>query len=417
MSAQQARVAGRRADRAGPGVDDAPGAAGTGRPVAGRRPGDRRMRTGDRRRRGARAGRRRGAGHRAGRRGDRRDRGHLPTRPAPPACRRPGRRCGPAAAAVDPAGGRHRAGLPTGDRRPAGTGGAARAGGADAAFDPGNIASDEVFYNTTAMTLQQITAFIDEQNAGCDGPWCLRNLTLDTTPQPADAYCQAYTGGPAQSAAKMLYDFSRACGINPQVMLVTLQKESQGLTRTDADRILLRGGVGVALPGHRPRRLRELRPAVRRVLPPGLRHGPPMGEVPGRDPERPVQLPTRPDLRHRRGTSPNPAAAPARCRIRNLATASLYVYTPYQPNAASLAAYPGEGDACSSYGNRNFFRMFQNYFGSTGGGTADGAPTAVGGGGSAGDGRRGPGRSPPGRPSPSRRPRTRCGTARTTPAP
>ena len=31
----------------------------------------------------------------------------------------------------------------------------------------------------------------------------------------------------------MLYDFSRACGINPQVMLVTLQKESQGLTRTD----------------------------------------------------------------------------------------------------------------------------------------------------------------------------------------
>src|SRR5664279_1618105 len=35
--------AGRRADRAEPGVDDAPGTAGTGRPLAGRRPGDGRM--------------------------------------------------------------------------------------------------------------------------------------------------------------------------------------------------------------------------------------------------------------------------------------------------------------------------------------------------------------------------------------
>jgi cell wall-associated NlpC family hydrolase len=59
--------------------------------------------------------------------------------------------------------------------------------------------------------------------------------------------------------------------------------------------------------------------------------------------------------------------------VQNRATATLYTYTPYQPNAASLAAYPGEGDACSSYGNRNFFRMFTEYFGGTGGGK----PTAV----------------------------------------
>jgi len=76
------------------------------------------------------------------------------------------------------------------------TGGAAPgAGGADAAFDPGTIASDEVFYDTTAMTAAQITAFIDEQNAGCHGPWCLKNLTVDTTSEPADAYCHAYPAG------------------------------------------------------------------------------------------------------------------------------------------------------------------------------------------------------------------------------
>ena len=48
----------------------------------------------------------------------------------------------------------------------------------------------------------------------------------------------------------------------------------------------------------------------------------------------------------------------------------LYDYTPYQPNSASLAAYPGVGDACSSYGNRNFFFLFQKWFGETGGGAA-----------------------------------------------
>ena len=31
--------------------------------------------------------------------------------------------------------------------------------------------------------------------------------------------------------------------------------------------------------------------------------------------------------------------------IQNTATASLYIYTPYQPNAAALAAYPGAGDS------------------------------------------------------------------------
>ena len=62
--------------------------------------------------------------------------------------------------------------------------------------------------------------------------------------------------------------------------------------------------------------------------------------------------------------------------MQNTATASLYTYTPYQPNPASLASYPGQGDACSSYGNRNFHRMFTDYFGSTGGGTPTTGTTA-----------------------------------------
>ena len=51
--------------------------------------------------------------------------------------------------------------------------------------------------------------------------------------------------------------------------------------------------------------------------------------------------------------------------MQNKATTALYVYTPYQPNAAALANMYGTGDGCSAYGNRNFWSTFNNWFGST----------------------------------------------------
>jgi hypothetical protein len=49
--------------------------------------------------------------------------------------------------------------------------------------------------------------------------------------------------------------------------------------------------------------------------------------------------------------------------IENQATANLYIYTPYTPNSAALAA--GYGSApCGAYGNRNFFLYFSDWFGS-----------------------------------------------------
>ena len=50
--------------------------------------------------------------------------------------------------------------------------------------------------------------------------------------------------------------------------------------------------------------------------------------------------------------------------IENRATASLYSYTPYRPNDAALAAgYGLSGNYCSSYGNRNFYLYFTDWFG------------------------------------------------------
>ncbi|HZM67431.1 MAG TPA: hypothetical protein VFC16_14160 [Nakamurella sp.] len=80
-----------------------------------------------------------------------------------------------------------------------------------------NIISDQVFYNTSSMTLEQIRDFITTHGEGCTVP-----------AESADQYCQAIPG-----AATVIAAVSAACGINPQVMLITLQKESQLLDRTD----------------------------------------------------------------------------------------------------------------------------------------------------------------------------------------
>ena len=61
--------------------------------------------------------------------------------------------------------------------------------------------------------------------------------------------------------------------------------------------------------------------------------------------------------------NPDAACGGSWVYIENQATASLYNYTPYQPNQGALDA--GAGTAhCGAYGNRNFWRFFNEWFGS-----------------------------------------------------
>src|SRR5690606_20162047 len=65
---------------------------------------------------------------------------------------------------------------------------------------------------------------------------------------------------------------------------------------------------------------------------------------------------------------PNAGCGSSTVFIQNQATAGLYNYTPYQPNAAALNDLYGEGDGCSAYGNRNFWRIYSDWFGAPQGG-------------------------------------------------
>jgi len=111
----------------------------------------------------------------------------------------------------------------------------AGAAGDNVGWDPGNIISDAVFYNSGAMDAAAIGTFIGIQNAACPAgnPWCLRNLRITDPGRPADTYCGAVTGGANEDAATLIAAYSRACGVNPQVMLTKLQLESQGLNRAN----------------------------------------------------------------------------------------------------------------------------------------------------------------------------------------
>ncbi|WP_051701960.1 hypothetical protein [Mycetocola saprophilus] len=237
-------------------------------------------------------------------------------------------------------------------------------------FDPANIISDDVFYNGNTMNAAQVQSFLESKVAACaPGNVCMRNLVMDTPSRDGDSYCKAYNGASRETAAQILVKVSQACGINPQVLIVLLQKE-QGLITKSAPGPLgsyaWERATGYACPDTAACDTRyfgyfnQLYSAARQFKLYGntawfTRY--PVG--------KPTQIQWHPNVSCGTGT----------VTIKNKATAALYYYTPYQPNAAAIAAGYGVGDSCSTYGNRNFYQYFVDWFGSTQGGGTPSNPT------------------------------------------
>jgi len=170
----------------------------------------------------------------------------------------------------------------------------------------------------------------------------------------------------------MLYKMGKSCGINPQVAMIIVQKESQGLTRDQPPAAL----TGFGCPDTGPGGSANCNSASAGVFNQTWGMFSAFSKL-HHDPSKVNYLEGQTHDIMWNVAETGCGAAPV--LVKNRATATLYTYTPYQPNPASLAAYPGTGDSCSSYGNRNFFEMFKKYFGTTGGGTggAGGAGNTV----------------------------------------
>ena len=226
-------------------------------------------------------------------------------------------------------------------------------------FRPGNIISDALFFDGAAMSEGDVQAFLNIKRPTCTaGYTCLKDYVTATTDQPAEAnLCNAYSGRTQETAAQVIARVGAACGISQKVLLVLLQKEQGLVTATAPTDARYRSATGFACPDTAPcdaqyygffnqvyRAARQFKRYAANPQNYTYRVG------------RTVNVLFHPDSA-RCGSSP--------VYIENQATAGLYTYTPYQPNGSALANMYTTGDSCSSYGNRNFFREYSDWFGST----------------------------------------------------
>lgn len=228
-------------------------------------------------------------------------------------------------------------------------------------FRPGRIISDVVFFDSSTMTESQIQSFLESKVPSCRaGYTCLKDKYDTTRAVGADAMCGAYAGGMSERASRIILKVAQACGINPQVILVTLQKEKSLVTSREptADQYRIAMGQGCPDTAGCDARYFGFFNQVYGAAWQFKRYANPPGTsqfftwyAPGR---------TWNVLYH-----PNTGCGRSPVFIENQATANLYYYTPYQPNAAALRAGYGIGDSCSAYGNRNFYNYFTDWFGST----------------------------------------------------
>ena len=229
---------------------------------------------------------------------------------------------------------------------------------ADAAnFDPGLLISDAVFYDYQSMTEAEIQSFLDARGSGCvagEMP-CLKDFRETTRTRPLEVgLCWQYAGASNESAARIIRKVATACEINPRVLLVTLEKENSLVGRTRPTAKSYQTAMGFGCPDTAPCNTEyygfsnQVFRAARQFLvyrANATRYGYQAGRT------NTIRF------------HPDATCGSSQVYIENQATAALYIYTPYQPNAAALASLYGSGDRCSTYGNRNFWRIFSDWFG------------------------------------------------------
>ena len=257
-----------------------------------------------------------------------------------------------------------------------------------AGFDPGRIIDDAVFYDPAGMSsVNDVQNFLNAHVPACDtwgtqpsgygnltdaqyaatqgwpGPpyVCLNNYYED--PSTGNTSYEmgggAFSGG--QSAAQIIYNAAQQYKINPKVLLVTLRKESLNLFGDSWPlKSQYRYSMGYACPDSGPNYsascvaskagfYNQINLAAWQ-----LRHYY----------DTPSSLNYIPGQWNTIAYNPDPSCGTKNVYIQNIATASLYTYTPYTPNDAALNAYPGTAP-CGAYGNRNFWFYWQEWFGST----------------------------------------------------
>ena len=250
-------------------------------------------------------------------------------------------------------------------------------------FNPGNIIDDAVFTNSESMTVEQIQNFLNskvscdnygrktsELGGGTRAQW-LSARGYSTPIRCISDYVENPSTGEnnygrdvkiqgGMSAAQIIHAYSRQFNINPQVIIATLQKENSMITDEWPTLKQFQEAMGFGCPDNVAPGAPACDPAYKSFssqIYQAARHF--RGYI---DAKAGWHVTFNTGWNNI-GYHPNSACGSSKIFIENRATVALYTYTPYQPNRAAINAGYGSGDSCSSYGNRNFYNYFTDWFG------------------------------------------------------
>ena len=271
-------------------------------------------------------------------------------------------------------------------------------------FNAGRIIDDSIFTDSNTMSVQDIQEFLNskvkcdtwgqkpsELGGGTRAQWMgargiygpYRCIT-DYYENPSNSlsnYGRTVIPDGAISAAQIIYNYSRQFDINPQVLIVTLQKENGLITDEWPTPKQFSEAMGFGCPDNVAPGAPACDPSFNSFsaqIYQAARHfrgyidNPSGWWVPYNTGDNTVyfnpgpydsannryfgRFGTRSDIQYCGSTTVN---------IENRSTVALYSYTPYQPNQSSKNAQYGKGDGCGAYGNRNFYLYFNDWFGPT----------------------------------------------------
>lgn len=228
----------------------------------------------------------------------------------------------------------------------------------------GNIIDDSIFYNGNDLSTQEIQNFLNSKVPTCD-TWGTKSSEYGggTRAQygtsrgyPPPYFCLKEYSQHGKSAAQIIKEAATTYNISAKSLVVLLQKEQALVTDEWPWPSQYRSATGYGCPDTAPCDS-EYYGFYNQVMKAAYQYR--------RYATYPEQYRYKPYQSNYIQYNPSAGCGGTNVYIENLATAGLYNYTPYQPNASALANLYGSGDGCGAYGNRNFWRLFSDWFGST----------------------------------------------------
>ncbi|MBC7943035.1 hypothetical protein H7X68_00840 [Candidatus Saccharibacteria bacterium] len=232
-------------------------------------------------------------------------------------------------------------------------------------FEAGRIIDNSVFTDAQSMKVSDIQNFLNSKAPSCD-TWGAQTSEFGGGTRaewgaahnnPAPFICLKDYSENGISSAQIIYNLSQQYLINPQVLIVLLQKEQGLVTDTWPLASQYKTATGYGCPDTAAcdsqyfgltNQLTWSAKMFRAIM-----NSSPGWYTPYVLGNNTIQY------------NPQSSCGSSVVNIQNLATQALYNYTPYQPNQSALDAGYGTGNSCGAYGNRNFYLYFTDWFGLT----------------------------------------------------